>query len=43
MIKFKMENKNKVFDCRMELKRKINLIKCPKIKIMKIKLKKKNI
>jgi hypothetical protein len=27
----------------MELKRKINLIKCPKIKIMKIKLKKKNI
>jgi hypothetical protein len=27
----------------MELKRKINLIKCPKIKIMKIKLKKINI
>jgi hypothetical protein len=24
MIKFKIKNKNKVFDCRVELKRKIN-------------------
>jgi hypothetical protein len=30
MIKFKMKNKNKVFYCRVELKRKINSIKGPK-------------